>query len=61
VASRGIVSKGIVNRGIVGLEITLLQAISARNFKEPNRQLVINISCIGLEVIKKVTTTKVVK
>ena len=35
--------------------------ISARNSKEPNPQLVIDVSYTGLEVIEKVATTKVVK
>jgi len=60
-ASGGIVSGGIASGGIVGLEITLPQVTSARNSKEPNWQLVIDVSYMGLEVIKKVVTTKVVK
>jgi len=54
-------SGGTASGGTVGLEITLPQIISARNSKEPNRQLVIDVSYTGLKAIEKVATTKVVK
>jgi len=54
-------SGGTASGGMVGLEITLPQAMSARNSKEPNQQLVIDVSYVGLEAIEKVATTEVVK
>jgi len=44
-----------------GLEITLPQMMSARNSKEPNRQLVIDVSRASSETIEKVATTEVAK